>query len=137
MRIAVIGRGKAYSLYGLIVKDRCVIQDFLEGIDYKRITQVAVLFKGILENGEPRNIERFHRLKNAGDIHELKTEMGVRILCFRGGEKLPNSLILTEGLPKITNKRLNRYIKGAMSLHEEYMKIKDIQKIIVEMEVEP
>ena len=137
MQIAVIQRGKACSLYGVIEKERCLISDFIMGLSEERFKQVFVLFREIWTSGEPRSPEKFHRLKNAGDIHELKTRKGVRFLCFRGGAKLPNSLILTEGLDKTTDKRLNRYIEGAMSLHEEYLKFKDIKKIIVEMEVGP
>jgi phage-related protein len=135
MYLAVIGKGPQYSLYGLVIDDACQISRFVRTLDELNFKQLAVLFSEIQRNGLPKNKEKFRSLGD--DVFELKTRNGARIACFLGGSQLPKSLVLTHGFLKGTAKILQREKQRAVQWHREFCLIKDINKRIKQMEVEP
>lgn len=125
MNITLLDSGPAYSLYALVIKGKCQIKDFLKNLDGKDLTQIFALLNRILEHGPPNNKRKFRNLDK--NIYELKTQGGIRILCFMGGHKLENSLILTHGVRKTAKGKFQREIVKAMGWQIEFYNSADIK----------
>jgi phage-related protein len=127
MHITLIDSGPAYSLYGLVINNKCLIWEFINSLSGKDLTQIGALLNRILKNGPPVNERKF---RNVGKkIYELKTPSGIRILCFKGGPNLENSLILTQAGRKIAKKKFQREIKKASKWQKEFFNRGDISII--------
>lgn len=107
-----------FNLYGIVVKNSCLVREFIESLGEKYQKQIITLLEFISVKGPPKNEEKFRSLGN--DIFELKTRSGVRILAFFGGGNLPKSLILTHGFYKLGQKILKRQKAKAIAWHKQY-----------------
>jgi phage-related protein len=107
-----------FSLYGIVVKNSCLVREFIESLEEKYQKQIMSLLDFISAKGPPNNKEKFRSLGD--DIFELKTRSGVRILSFFGGSNLPKSLILIHGFHKPSRKILVREKAKAISWHKKY-----------------
>lgn len=117
MNIVKLSTGTNFTLYAVVENDRCFVQEFIDSLEHAHQSQVINLFRLILENGPPRNEEKF---KYLGDnIYELKTRSGVRILSFFGGQK---SLVLTNGFYKGKRKQVQREKEKAKRIYDNYLK---------------
>jgi len=97
-----------------------VISDIKDLIEEEQ-KRVFSLINRILNHGPPNNEKKFRHI---GDqIYELKTSGGTRILCFYGGENLPNSLILAQGFYKPKNKILMRQKNRTMKWREANIEV--------------
>jgi hypothetical protein len=125
MYITLLDSGPAYSLYALVIKGKCQIKEFLNSLSGKDLTQIFALLNRILEHGPPNNKRKF-RIVNK-NIFELKTQGGIRILCFMGGQKLDKSLILTHGIRKTAKGKFQREIAKAIGWQIEFFKSADLK----------
>jgi len=133
MKITKIQSGSKCTLYGLVINSKCLIFDFIEGLDEKDQKQTLALLKFVCEAGPPKNTEKF---KNIGDrLYELKTRGGVRILSFFAGPSLRNALILTHGFKKSGRRIFVRQREKAAGWLKEFSDIDDIKKILIVMEI--
>lgn len=117
MNIVKLSTGTNFTLYAIVENGRCLVQEFIDSLEHAHQSQVINLFRLILENGPPRNEEKFRYLGD--DIYELKTRSAVRILAFLGRQK---SLILTHGFYKKKKKQLQREKEKAKKFYEKYLK---------------
>lgn len=118
MNVEQLGSGKSYVLYAVVENGKCLVKEFIDSLTPANQGQIISLINRILENGPPRNEEKFRHL---GDkIYELKTRSGVRILVFFGGRK---SLVLTHGFFKVASKKLQREKDKAVAWYKEYHNI--------------
>jgi phage-related protein len=122
MTLKTLYKGQRYTLYALIVDERCFAFEFLSEIDKQSETQIVALFKHIGASGPPVNEEKFKHLE--GKIYELKTRTGVRILSFFGKGQ---SLILTHGFSKPSQKKLKIEISKAAEWEKAYQQSLKIQ----------
>jgi phage-related protein len=118
MNIVNLKSGSNFTLYAVVEHGRCAVQEFIDSLVQDHQRQIINLFNYILENGPPRNVEKF---KSLGDnVYELKTRSGVRILCFFGIQK---SLVLTHGFYKVKQRQLQREKEKAKEFHKKYYDI--------------
>lgn len=122
MILQTLHKGQRYTLYALVVNERCLVVEFLSDLDKQSETQLFALFKHIGASGPPVNEEKFKHLE--GKIYELKTRTGVRILSFFGNGQ---SLILTHGFPKPSQKKLKIEISKATEWEKVYQQSLKIQ----------
>lgn len=115
MTLATLYSGREYTVSSLIINGRCLVKEFLSGLDKQSDVQIMTLLKRIGDNGPPTNEEKFKHLE--GKIYELKTRKGVRILSFFGEGK---SLILTHGFFKPSKKKLKIEISKATEWEKVY-----------------
>lgn len=109
---------QGFSLYAIQVNNRCLVQEYIDGLGVKYQTQIINLFHQVTTTGLPKNEERFRPI---GDkIYELKTRNGVRVLCFFAGPILRKTLVLTHGFLKPGRKIFQREKNKAMNWHQEY-----------------
>jgi len=71
--------------------------------------------------------EKFRHIGD--DIYELKTNLGIRILCFFATDFLRRSLILTHGFPKPKRVQLDREKAKALKIKAKRFKIVNIDLI--------
>lgn len=122
MTLKTLHKGQRYTLYALVVNERCFMVEFLSDLDKQSETQIVALFKHIGASGPPVNEEKFKHLE--GKIYELKTRTGVRVLSFFGEGK---SFILTHGFFKPSRKKLQTEIGKATEWEKAYQQSIKIQ----------
>ena len=121
MKAVKLYTGPVFDIYGLIVDEVCLAEEYINGLSELEQTRVFALIKRILHHGPPQNELKFRHI---GDqIYELKTRGGTRILSFYGGEHLPNSLILAQGFHKPKGMILMRQKKKTMKWRETTIEI--------------
>ena len=98
MDITQLAEGPALALYAVVSKGSCPVLEYISALNDKEQKQVIALLEWLPAHGPPHNKEKFRHLGD--DIYELKTNLGIRILCFFGGDFPRKSLILTHGFPK-------------------------------------
>jgi len=125
MVITKLASGTAYSLYAIVINNSCIVQNYIDNLEPIMQKQLFTLFQRILENGPPNNERKFNPI---GDkIYELKTQSGVRILCFYGGSLLERSLVLTHGFDKPHKKILNREKAKAINWYKDFLQHAEIE----------
>ena len=113
--------GPVFDIYGLIVDEVCLAEEYIRDLSEAEQKRVFALINRILNHGPPQDERKFRHI---GDqIYELKTRGGTRILCFYGGENLPNSLILAQGFYKPKKKILLRQKNKTVSWRETTIEI--------------
>ena len=122
MTLETLYKGQRYTLYALVVNERCFVVEFLSDLDKQSEKQIFALFKHIGASGPPVNEEKFKHLE--GKIYELKTRTGVRILSFFGKGQ---SLILTHGFSKPSQRKLKIEISKAAEWEKAYQQSLKIQ----------
>jgi len=122
--IAETINGPNFTLYSIVVENRCYVEEFVANLEEKDLKQVLTLFELIATTGPPHNEEKFRDIGEK--IFELKTRRGVRILGFFAGPTLPKSLILTHGFYKPHNKILVRERDKAVKWRKEYFDSSEI-----------
>lgn len=119
MIITELNTGPGAALYAVVKKDVCSVKEFISKLHRIDSAQLFAVFQLILQKGDPRNEQKFRYL---GDqIYEIKTNSGIRILCFKGNHQLKNSIILTHGLRKTKNKILQREKAKSLKLYKEFI----------------
>ena len=131
MKITLIRQGPKLSLYGYVKKNKCQVMEFISRINDNDFAQVANVFKLLCEAGTPHNERKFRKIRGIkGEIYEIKTANGFRILCFKSEPDNPDvvkansilepSLILIKGFKKPQQKILTREAKKAEDLRQQY-----------------
>jgi len=123
LKITKLASGPGCDLYALIIKEDCLVQEFISRLEDRDKKKILALFNFILQKGPPFNETRFRYLGD--EIYELKTVSGVRILSFFGNPILRKPLILTHGFYKPKKMQLKREKKRAVNWHKEYFQIAD------------
>lgn len=113
--IEVLLDGEALILYALVVNNKRLLRDFIEGLDKSNKTQVVNLIKQRADRAQIHNQQHFRSLGN--DIFELKTRNGIRILCFWAGS---HKLVLTHGFFKPHKKVLKQEKEKVLRWLKEY-----------------
>ncbi|GBD99036.1 hypothetical protein BMS3Abin07_01067 [bacterium BMS3Abin07] len=90
----LIYEGSACRLYGITVRGRCLVREFIEGLQESDRNKVVALLQRAAGYGSPRNEEKFKHLRDR--IYEFKSYQ-VRILCAFDMGKI---IILTHGFIK-------------------------------------
>jgi len=108
-------RGKACTLYAIVVRGKCPVQNFINGLDKKRKKQVIALLELLADQGPLYNAEKFRWIGD--EIFELKTRSGARILGFFAGRR---KIVLTHGFPKGKAKAFQREVKKAQRLRKQF-----------------
>lgn len=131
MKITLIRPGPNLSLYGYVEENECQVIKFISTINDTYHPQVANIFERLCEHGDPHSNLKFRKIKGIkGEIYEIKTFKGIRILCFKsepdnldmvqGEPILKKSLILIKGMLKPQEKVLKREAKKAEDLRQQY-----------------
>jgi len=131
MKITLIRQGPKLSLYGYVEENECQVIKFISTINDTYHPQVANIFERLCEHGDPHSNLKFRKIKGIkGEIYEIKTFKGIRILCFKsepdnpdvvkGNSILEPSLILIKGFKKPQQKILTREAKKAEDLRQQY-----------------
>jgi len=118
-RIAPSSEFEGFNIFAIVIDDLCQAQEYIDNSDLKNQKQITALFNLITVSGLPHNEEKFKTIGD--DIFQLKTQRGMRILCFTGGSKLPKSLILTHAFNKPKKKELRREKTRAIELKHQYL----------------
>lgn len=116
--IEVLLDGEELILYALVVNKKCLIRDFISGLERSDKIQVVNLIKQRAERLHIHNQQHFRSLGD--DIYELKTRNGIRILCFWNGER---KLVLTHCFfkphPKVLKQEKEKAIQWIKELREK------------------
>ncbi|MCD6577271.1 MAG: type II toxin-antitoxin system RelE/ParE family toxin [Anaerolineaceae bacterium] len=115
MAIELLRSGEALKLYALVVNGKCLIRDFINGLEIRSKKQVFKLIEQMADRLVLFDEQKFRAIGD--NIFELKTRGGIRILCFWGGSK---TLILTHGFSKPTKKVLQIEKAKAIKWLKEY-----------------
>lgn len=102
-----------YDIYG-ISENRCLVREFINGLEGSSREKLWAILKRIAEHGPPRNIEKFRVLGDS--IFEIKS-YHVRILCFFEKGQM---IILTHGFIKKSPKTPPSEIERAKRLRYIY-----------------
>jgi len=102
--------GKVLDIFALIMNRRCLVRDFIDGLQEDDQKKVIALLKRAADYGMPNNVEKFRKLD--GDIWEFKS-FQVRILCALEGREV---VILTHGFIKKKDKTPAGEIRRAKEL---------------------
>lgn len=113
--IEVLLDGEELILYALVVNKKCLIRDFISGLEVDDKNQVLNALNQRANRSQMHNQQHFRSL--GGDIFELKTRNGIRILCFWAG---PRKLVLTHGFFKPHPKVLKQEKEKAIKWLKEY-----------------
>jgi phage-related protein len=113
--IEVLLDGEELILYALVVNNKRLLRNFIEGLDESNKKQVVNLIQQRADRAQIHNQQHFRSLGD--DIFELKTRNGVRILCFWSGT---NKLVLTHGFFKPHSKVLKQEKEKALKWLKEY-----------------
>ncbi len=90
--------GKSLDIYAIIDDGRCLVQEFIDGLESTDQKKVMALLQRAAKHGLPNNTEKFKKLQD--NIWEFKS-FQVRILCTLEGRKV---IILTHGFIKKRDK---------------------------------
>lgn len=131
MKITRISTGPKFSLYVYVEENECQVIEFISTINDTYHPQVANIFERLCEHGDPHSNLKFRKIKGIkGEIYEIKTFKGIRILCFKsepdnpdivqGEPILKKSLILIKGMLKPQEKVLKREANKAEKLRRQY-----------------
>lgn len=107
--------GEEHLICALVVNKKCLIRDFIAGLDSSDKKQIVNLIKQRADRSQIHNQQHFRSLGD--DIFELKTRSGIRILCFWAGKR---KLILTHGFFKPHPKILKQEKEKALKWLKEY-----------------
>ena len=118
MDIDLLAQGPKCRLYALIIKKKCLVQEYISNLDKSDQKKIFALLKHIAENGPPTNEQKFKYINDG--IWELKTRSGIRILSFFQDTKSRDSLILTHGFRKAKQKIFDRHLERAIAWRKEY-----------------
>ena len=106
-----------YKIYYLVVNDRHLVQDFIDGLPKLDQEKIFSLLKFSAKNGPPKNKEKFKQLHcKERDIYEFK-QKPYRILCAFNGE---TKIILSHGFKKGKPKKQQNEINRALKLFKQY-----------------
>jgi phage-related protein len=106
-----------YDIYG-ISENRCLVREFINGLEGSSREKLWAILKRIAEHGHPRNIEKFRALGDG--IFEIKSYQ-VRIHCFFEKGRM---IILTHGFIKKSPKTPLSEIERAKRLRDVYKRWK-------------
>lgn len=131
MKITLIQSGPKFSLYGYVKENSCQVREFISTINDTYLPQIANIFERLCKHGNPYNNLKFRKIKGIdGEIYEIKTYKGIRILCFKSepdnlgivqsNSLLEPSLILIKGMLKPQEKILKREANKAEKLRRQY-----------------
>lgn len=131
MKITLIRAGPKFSLYAYVEENECPVIQFISRINDNDLAQIDTVFKLLCEAGNPHNEQKFKKIRGIeGEIYEIKTFKGIRILCFKsepdnpdivqGEPILRKSLILIKGFKKPKQKILIREAEKAEDLRQQY-----------------
>lgn len=127
MKIELIINGPTCDIYGIVIDGICIAYEFIESLDVISQKQIFTLFEHIRTSGPPHNKRKFRHLEN--DIYELKTNSGVRILCFfHNTPTRKRVIILTHGFFKPKERVLKREIAKAVNYLNEFFSNADVEE---------
>lgn len=95
---------------------KCWTREYIDSLEDKDKSKLLALLNRIVDNGPPRNKEKFRLLEDG--IFEIKSYQD-RLLCFYDKNKR-NSLVITHGVKKKTQKLSRDEIERAKNLRKEY-----------------
>ncbi|MBI3815286.1 MAG: type II toxin-antitoxin system RelE/ParE family toxin [Nitrospinae bacterium] len=95
---------------------KCWTRKYIDSLEDKDKSKLLALLNRIVDNGPPRNKEKFRLLEDG--IFEIKSYQD-RLLCFYDKNKR-NSLVITHGVKKKTQKLSRDEIERAKNLRKEY-----------------
>lgn len=111
-----IPKGKKTILYVLKGSKKCWAREYIESLEAQDASRLLPLLLRIEDHGPPKNTEKFKPLKDG--IFEIKSYQD-RLLCFHDKNKR-NSLIITHGVKKKTQKLPKEEIERAKDLRKAY-----------------
>lgn len=112
---AEIPKDKKTILY-VLIGSKCWVREYIEGLEAQDASRLLPLLLRIEDHGPPKNTEKFKPLEDG--IFEIKSYQD-RLLCFYDRNKR-NSLILTHGVKKKTQKLPKNEIERAIDLRKAY-----------------
>lgn len=106
-----------YEIYYLVVNDRHLVQDFIDGLPKQDQIKINSLLKFSAKQGPPRNKEKFKKLHcKKVDVYEFISKP-YRILCTIEGK---TKIILSHGFKKEKPKKQQNEIEKALKLFKQY-----------------
>lgn len=114
-----IPKDKKTILY-VLRGSKCWVREYIDSLETKDASRLLPLLLRIEDNGPPKNTEKFKLLEDG--IFEIKSYQD-RLLCFHDKNKR-NSLIITHGVKKKTQKLPKKEIERAKDLRKAYFQEK-------------
>lgn len=115
-----IPKNKKTILYVLRRGPKCWTREYIDSLETQDASRLLPLLIRIEDNGPPKNTEKFKHLEDG--IFEIKSYQD-RLLCFHDKNKR-NSLIITHGVKKKTQKLPKKEIERAKDLRKAYFQEK-------------
>lgn len=100
----------------VLTGSKCWAREYIDSLEDKDKIKLLALLKRISDHGLPRNEEKFKLLDDG--IFEIKSYQD-RLLCFYDRNKR-NSLVITHGVKKKSQKLPKREIERAKDLRKAY-----------------
>lgn len=110
--------GRRFSLYVIVENGKCPVKKFISELTEKNKKKILSLLSHTIQNGPPRNEEKFKKLETRESISLFEFKAGqVRILCSFDGRSI---IVLAHGFIKQQQKTPRTEIDRAVRLLQLY-----------------